>query len=180
MKRLAFVKSVLVSLAVLTSQPAIAADNAGDARAHLAPLERFLGGQWVVNGHWESGEELHARGVYEWGLNHNFIRAKTFVGDKDKEYQRYDGTFAWDAAHKRLVHISFAYNGSFSETVVEVKDPDTFQLGYVPYVEGQPSQVRQTLHFTGKDEFVWIVQLRSGDGWKKLIEATWHREPLPG
>jgi hypothetical protein len=36
--------------------------------------------------------------------------------------------------------------------------------------------LRQILHFVDNDSFVWTVSLKSGDGWTKLIEATWHRK----
>src|SRR5262245_13421382 len=60
------------------------ADNPekGDAKDPLAPLARFVG-EWVVNGKWANGTELHARSVYEWGVNKKILTAKTYVQKAD-------------------------------------------------------------------------------------------------
>jgi hypothetical protein len=154
-----------------------AADKPSPAQEnHLAPLERLLGGEWVVHGKWKSGETLHARNVIAWGLGKKFITAKTFVKDGDKEYQRYEAVFAWHPRKKSLVQYSFAFDGNLSETIVEAKDKDTLHVGWTPFAADQPSNVRQVLHFTDKDTFVWTVSIKTDGGWKELIEATWHRE----
>jgi len=142
---------------------------------HLAPLERFIG-HWAVDGKWSDGNELHARTVYEWGVGKKIITAKTFVKDKDKEYQRYEGVLAWHPKKKSLYEISFSCEGAISEVIVENKDKDTLLIGYTPFENDQPSNVRQSLHFKDKDTFTWTVLLKDGDEWKKLIEADWKRQ----
>ena len=53
----------------------LAADEQPAAdKGHLAPLARFVGGQWVIHGHWSNGEALTARSVYEWGIANKIIQ----------------------------------------------------------------------------------------------------------
>jgi hypothetical protein len=143
-----------------------------DRMAVLAPFV----GEWTVEGKWAGGEALKARGVYTWGLNKKILITKTFVMDKDKEYQRYEGVMAWHPEKKSLYQISFAFDGSLSETIMETKEKDTIHIGFTPFQEGKPSLIRQTIRFTDMDHFVWNVQLKQGEEWKQLIEATWVRK----
>jgi hypothetical protein len=141
----------------------------------LAALERFLG-EWEINGRWTTGEELHARNVMDWGIAKKFITAKTFVKNGNTEYQRYDGIMGWHPRKKSLYQITFAYDGDIRETVIESADKDTLYFGWKPFTEGEPSPVRQTIKFTDKDSYVWTVELKQGEEWKKLIEGTWTRK----
>lgn len=146
------------------------------AEAHVAPLARFVG-EWEVDGKWSDGSELHARAVYTRGVNNKIIVGKTFVKDPAKgEYQRYEGILAWHPKKKSLYEVSFAYNGDISEVLIDQPDKDTLHFGYRPFNDGDPAKVRQIIHFTGDDAFVWTVSLKTDSGWNKIMEATWHRK----
>jgi hypothetical protein len=140
----------------------------------LKPLERFVG-EWTVDGAWSDGTPLHARGVYEWSLGKKVLRARTFVKDGDREYQRYEGVLAWHPEKKSLFEISFAFDGKISEFLIESKDADTLRLGWTPFHADKPERVRQVLKFLDKDHFQWVVELKTGDDWKQIIDATWKR-----
>jgi hypothetical protein len=141
----------------------------------LAPLERFVG-EWAVDGKWADGAALHARTVYTWGLAKKIVHAKTFVMDGDKEYQRYEGVMAWHPEKKSLYQVSFAFDGSVTEVLMETKDKDTLNIGWTPFAEGKPSKVRQVIRFLDNDRFQWTVALQDGEQWKQLIDATWKRK----
>jgi hypothetical protein len=162
---------------VMILMPAFA--PGGDAPAEkkdpLAPLARFVG-EWQVEGQWSSGDKLQARGVYEWGLGKKILKAQTFVMNGDKEYQRYESVMAWHPKKKCLYEITFSYDGSINEVVMESKDHDTVHIGYTPFHADQPQTVRQILKFKDNDHFVWTVTMKQGDEWKQLIEATWVRK----
>ncbi len=169
--------SLLACLALCAGVSSSRADDKTAAADNdkLAPLERFAG-EWQTHGKWASGEELRARGVYEWGLGKKILKAKTYVMDGDKEYQRYEGVLAWHPKKKSLFEISFSFNGDISEYIIESKDSDTLQIGWTPFHKDQPAKVRQTIKFKDQDSFLWTVELKSDDGWKQLIESTWHRK----
>jgi hypothetical protein len=172
-------RSLLVNAVILWALPGatLAADPQSAAdRGHLAPLARFVGGQWIIHGHWANGESLTARAVYEWGIANKIIVAKTFVMNGDKEYQRYEGVFAWHPKKKSLVQYSFAYNGDLTESVIDIKDEDTINVGWTPYSGGQPGNVRQILKFQGENSFVWTVAVKAGDKWNQIMEGTWERK----
>ena len=165
-------------LALLTAPVLAGPAPAGDkstADTKLEPLERFVG-EWVVDGTWTSGEALQARNVITWGLGKKILHAKTFVKDGDKEYQRYEGVMAWHPDKKSLYQISFVFDGSISEVLMEIKDKDAFHIGWTPFAEGKPSKVRQVLRFLDNDRFQWIVSVQDGKQWKQLIDATWKRK----
>jgi hypothetical protein len=155
------------------ADPALAADKPAEPN-RLAPLERFVG-EWTVDGKWSNRQKLHARGVYEWGLGKKILRARTYVGQGKSEYQRYEGILAWNPDRKSLFEISFAYDGSMTEVLIENKDRDTLLIGWKPYTAGKPSNVRQTIKFLDNDRFQWVVSLKEGEEWKQLIDATWKR-----
>jgi hypothetical protein len=156
---------------------AAADDKSPQQRNILAPLERFVGGEWVTDGRWASGDPLRARGVYEWGVGKKFIRAYTYVQDGDREYQRYEGIMGWHPKKRSLFEISFAFDGAVSEYMIESKDANTLLIGFTPYGEDQDNKVRQTIKFTHRDTFVWTVSLKADAGWHQIIESTWHRKP---
>jgi hypothetical protein len=172
---------LFVNGVILWVLPIAGAAPAGDEqpaadKGHLAPLARFVGGQWVIHGRWSNGEDLKARSVYEWGIANKIIVAKTYVMNGDKEYHRYEGIFAWHPKKKSLVQFSFAYNGDLTETVMEIKDKDTVHVGWTPYNPGQPGNVRQVLKFQDDNSFVWTVALKNGDKWDQIMEGTWERK----
>jgi hypothetical protein len=162
---------------------AVALMSAGLLRAEDKPasgdkmvgMGRFVG-EWEVDAKWADGNRLQGRTVYAWSLGKKILTTKSFVGKGDKEYQRYEGVMAWHPAKKSLFHISFAYDGAVSETIVENKDNDTIQIGFKSFDPAKPSRVRQTIKFLGKDKFRWTVELKDGEGWKQLIDATWKRK----
>jgi hypothetical protein len=141
----------------------------------LAPLERFVG-EWTVHGKWNTGEELHARTVYEWGVGNKIIKYKSFVKTDKGEYQRYDGVMAWHPKKKSLFIITFSFDGSMTENLVDLKDADTLNIGFVPFQEGEPGRVRQIIQFKDADHYTWQVFLQNDKDWQKIINATWERK----
>jgi hypothetical protein len=153
----------------------IAAGDKPGTENKMAVLHRF-DGEWEVEGKWTGGQPLQARTVYTWALNKKILRASTFVKDGSTEYQRYEGIMAWHPEKKSLYQISFAFDGSMTEVLIDAKDKDTLLIGYTPFSKAKPSPVRQTIRFLDDDRFQWIVSLQEGDSWKQLIDATWKRK----
>ena len=140
-----------------------------DPLARLAPFV----GEWHVEGKWSNGDPLKARGVYEWGVGKKIISAKIFVTDKGKEYQRYESIMAWHPEKKSLYEITFSFDGSISEVLLDAKEKDAIHIGFTPFNKEKPDKLRQILRFTDKDHFVWTVSLQQGEQWTQIIEATW-------
>jgi hypothetical protein len=144
-------------------------------KSHLTALEPFVG-EWEVDGKWSNGEALHARGVYTWGLGKKILTAKTFVRNGDQEYQRYESILTWHPEKKSLYEISFTYDGSISEVLIDNPDKNVLHIGWTPYDPAKPSKVRQVIKFLDADHFQWTVTLKDGEEWKPLIDATWQRK----
>jgi hypothetical protein len=167
-------------VAVVTIVAFVASSSAAEQPAStgnpLAPLERYAG-EWVVDGTWSDGQPLHARTVYAWSLDKRIMTTRTFVQKKDGgEYQRYESILAWHPEKKSLFQISFAYDSSLTETLIESKDADTLHIGWVPFTPEKPSRVRQILKFQDRDHFQWVVLLQDGSQWKQIMDATWKRK----
>ena len=174
--RFSFVLQATVAAALLAlSGHATADEKSPVAKNALAPLERYIG-EWVIHGRWASGEELRARAVYEWGVGKRIIVAKTYVMNGDSEYQRYEGILFWHPRKKSLAEHSFAYNGDLSQLIVESVDKDTLKIGWIPYDEAEPSNVRQILKFKDDNAFVWTVTVKTGNEWQQIMEGTWQRK----
>ncbi len=145
----------------------------------LAPLVRFLGGQWEVHGTWSTGEPLHARTIYEIGVGGKFIRARTYALRSDgTEYQRYESILGWNADAASLTFTSYTYNGSVTEGTITPTDADT--LSY-EWTKGSPSAsgtIGQTIEFLSNDEARWIAWLEAEEGKQQLLDATWKRTSI--
>jgi hypothetical protein len=165
----------VAALAVLACAAPLPADDRPASDDKLEPLARFAG-EWTVEGKWAGGEALRARAVYEWGLGRKIMKAQTFVMNGDREYQRYEGILAWHPEKKSLYEISFAFDGAVTEYLIEAKDKDTLLIGWAPVADVKPSRVRQTLRFLDKDRFQWVVEMKNGELWQQLIDATWKRK----
>jgi len=173
MKHLVF---LIIAVGAAFSASAIRADDKVSAgESHLTPLERFVG-EWTVHGKWNNGDELHARNIYEWGLGHKIVKAKTFVKTEKGEYQRYEAVMAWHPKKKGLFIISFSFDGGMTESLIEAKDADTFHIGFTPFQEGEPGKVRQIIHFKDNDHYSWQVLLQNGQDWQEIMNATWERK----
>jgi uncharacterized protein YndB with AHSA1/START domain len=147
---------------------------------HLAPLSRYVGGQWVVKGKWNNGTELNGREIHDWSLNGSVIRSRTFLPKEDRsEYQRYEMLTRWDSEKNSLVYQSVAFDGAVSSGTIEVLDDGTLLYPPAPDPDGKPGVIRQTLKFTDDNTIVWnVYQLLKDGGEKHLIEATWKRQSL--
>src|SRR5207302_1864149 len=102
---------------------------------------------WTVEGKWSDGSLLKARNIYAWSLGKKIMTSRTFVRDGDKEYQRYEAILACHPGKKSLYQVSFAFDGSMTETLMEAKDKDTIHIGWTPFAEDKPSMIRQTIRF---------------------------------
>ena len=135
--------AIFAAAALLGFAAAARADDKPVAENRLAALERFVG-EWEVDGQWSDGSRLHARDVVEWGLDKKILKARTFVRDGDREYQRYEAVMAWRPDKKCLYEITFAFDGEISEYVMESKDDDTLHIGWTPYDPDKPSRVARS------------------------------------
>lgn len=159
-------------LAVLAAGRLAADDKPADP---MAALERFVG-EFTVNGKWSDGKGLQARSVCEWGLGKKILKARTFVMDGDREYQRYESIMAWHPEKKCLYEISFAFDGNLSEYRLDPKDRDTLHVGFSPVPGGKDSNVRQIITFLDNDSYRWVILIKQGDKWEQIMDAVWKRK----
>jgi uncharacterized protein YndB with AHSA1/START domain len=147
----------------------------------LAPLSRFVGGQWVIDSPWADGRPLHARKVWNWALNGRFLNVETFVTKADgSEYQRYWSVYYWDAANKQIAYHEYTYDGSITRGSVIMKDDNTLEYPTPNAADGIESAVRQSVTFTDNDTMQWHVSIKDEAGqWKTLMDGVWRRQVAP-
>jgi uncharacterized protein YndB with AHSA1/START domain len=147
----------------------------------LAPLSRFVGGQWVINSPWADGRPLHARKIWSWALNGRFLTTETFVTKPDgSEFQRYWVVYYWDAKSKQIAYHEYTYDGGITSGTVIVKDDDTLEYPTPNAADGIKSDVSQSVRFTDNGTLQWHVSIKDDAGQSKtLMNGEWKRQPLP-
>jgi len=108
------------------------------------------------------------------------MKAKTFVTDGDREYQRYEAVMAWHPEKKCLYEVSFAFDGSVSEYRVDPKDRDTLHVASSRFREASRPNVRQIITFLDNDSYRWVILLKQGEEWKQIMDATLEAEEVGG
>lgn len=140
--------------------------------AAFSPFE----GEWAIDAAWEDGKPLKAREMCTWILGGKHLKYQTFLPTAAGEAQRYEGVFTWHPELHALVCYSFDVDGGVSEYRVETADAKVFKIGFSAlHPGGKEPNLRQTIEFTGPDTYRWTAELRSGEQWKRLINADWKR-----
>lgn len=160
------------------AQPGGRAPDVSGVPEKLETVEVFAPfiGEWEIVGTWDDGRPIKARNTYAWHMNRKHIKCATFVAGPEGEYQRYDGLLVWHPRKKTLGSYSFAFDGNISEYRAETTDGRTFRFGFSPWDDEDTLSIRQTIEFTGPDVFVWTVEARAGESWKRLIRGEWKRK----
>jgi uncharacterized protein YndB with AHSA1/START domain len=182
--------TLLASGAAMMMSPSGAAANAPDgagdrsvtADAHLAPLARYVGGEWVADGVLPDGQAFHAREVYEWTLDGRAMRARLYMQRPDgSEYHRYESLCAWDAAAGAIVYHGYASDGSISHGEIHILADGTHNYPSARGADGARTGFRNTVRFIDDNTFHWTLFQQDGGGEERaVIEATWRRQTASG
>jgi hypothetical protein len=152
--------------------------RAADDKKDTNPLEAlapFVGGSWVSKGKGPTKGAFRTRVVYEWGLKHRLLKARSYlVGDKGEELV-YESVFGWHPKKKHIFFHSFSGQGHIFEGTV-TRNKDTFELLFKSYTKDGAATYRQTIQFVDKNNTRWTVSLKKGDDWVKVIDAKQHRQ----
>ncbi len=157
--------------------PADATPPAAASDPPMAVFEPYFGA-WTIDATWAGGTPLQARQVFEPILDGQHVRVRTYVTTPEgDEYQRYEGTYSFDAAQNTYVYSSLAFDGT-TETGRFVISADGMMLSR-PLDPNDPAagQLRQTTTLPDGDTFVWRVWTTDPSGRQQVLmdDAVWRR-----
>jgi hypothetical protein len=167
-------RSFAVGALAFIAIPALLAEENKESNP-LESLAGFVGGAWIGEGRHGADSGFRTRVVYEWGLNHRLLKAKSYLHGDKGERLVYESVFTWHPEKKRLVFLSVSAEGGIFEGTAEKKGK-VFESLFHSYSGATTSMFRQTIQFLDDDHAVWTVFAKKGDDWVKVIESKQHRE----
>ena len=142
---------------------------------HLAPLARFVGGEWVGRGKHDADSDFRTRVVYEWGIDKKLLKAKSYLKGEGGETLVYESVFAWHPAKKAITLLSVVVADD-SSTTPSSRGRRLASIRLHRRLGGDKTTAyRQSIRFLDDDHTEWTVFAKKGDEWVKVIESTQER-----
>ncbi len=133
----------------------------------LAPL---VGGVWVSD-----TPRFVVENRFSWAFNNTVIRGQGIIGKGLPSEARGDSYMGWDSATKSVYYVDVHGGDSVLKgTVTANGDELVFQFAGVI---GTPGTYRETLQFTGKDEYKFTLFADQKGKWAPIVKMTMHRKP---
>jgi uncharacterized protein YndB with AHSA1/START domain len=157
----------------------VPAPAAGAAPAKpLEPLAHLVGGQWRGELRLVDGTVIRARHLFEWGLNGTIIKSRTYgaVGERP-ESLAYEGVFAWHPGKKAIVFREFSAFGEGKEGTITPAD-GALQVSWTAVGKSGATEYRETLRFPDRDHFASEAFKKTAEGWEKMLDSAFAREPV--
>jgi hypothetical protein len=167
-----------VALSLLASPRAVAAQDSKDS-AHLKPLATLVGGEWMGAGAKPGDQPINVLVTYEWGINKELIRSKSYIMQGKEKTQVYESLFAWHPGKKAILVMAFGKDGGVFDGTVEEKG-GLLEFNFKVFSGDRETTYRQTFRFAGEDEYVWTLLRKTADGWEKLTETPLRRRQATG
>jgi len=141
------------------------------------PLDTFfnlINGTWVSEGRQLGGHEGTTKKIYEWGLNENLVKVKTYTTDPKtlKFYLRNEGVRFWRVKDSLVLFYEFDAFGEMTEGIVTFNEND---IHYDYEYEGY--KLRDSWIYVNGDTYKYIVGVWEDEAWKeKFHESQFIRE----
>jgi len=167
------------ALAVVLVVPAAPEEAAG--ADPLVPLARLLGGEWVARGavvNAREAEPLDLVVSYRWGVNRKLVKSESYVVRAGERRLEFETMIGWHPRAQTLVFFSVSAEGAVFEGTIQPRG-DELEFRWEAFEENAATAYRQTLRFTGPDEYTSSLLRRGGAGWERISEATFRRRVSP-
>jgi len=179
MRSLERVLVLVAALAVCLPPSALPEEPAsGDP---LAPLARLLGGEWVARGAVVNEREAAPLDIvvtYRWGVNRKHVRSESYVVRDGERRLEFEAMIGWHPRDKTLVFFAFSADGTVFEGTVIARE-GVLEFRWEAFEQNSVKSYLQNLRFTGSDEYVSSLFMRSAGGWERISEATFQRRSAP-
>ena len=119
------VKNVLLLIAMFLPVLAIGQTT------NLSHFQNFVGGKWQMEGKWSNGKTFKQEVVFNWGLNKNIVKVKTFgvTNPQTGEYGlRNEGIRAWNKEKNTIEFWEFDLFGGITEGTCNFEGKNLFYL----------------------------------------------------
>lgn len=138
-------------------------------KGELIAFENLMDGTWVSEGLQLGGHQGKTTFIYEWGLDGNMVKVKTFTTDpKTFEYGvRNEGVRCWDATNKQVVFYEFDKQGGITQGTVTLEGQNIF---YDYSYHG--TQLRDAWIYIDRDTYRYIVGVWQEGEWLTKYHET--------
>lgn len=164
-------------LSLATLWVGVSMAGAGDAPTSKKPLDpvmaklaSLVGGVWVSD-----TPKFVVENRFSWAFSNTVIRGQGIIGKGLPSESRGDSYLGWDAAAKNVYYVDVHGGDSVLKgTVTANGDELMFQFASVI---GTPGTYRESLRFTGKDEYKFTLFADQKGKWTPIVNMTMHRKP---
>ena len=164
MKNLLFSVALGLFLLFVSNGPASA-----QATDNLAPVAALAGGTWTAEGKWPDGSLMKTEQRFFWGPTKRVLHFETYDLVTGTKKLLYEGLIFFEPKRGKLVQWNFKPNGEVTEQEVTKSDATGYEI--------RGANTWSIIRMTGKDQFVWELQVNQAGVWKKFLEAVYKRTP---
>jgi hypothetical protein len=155
---------LVLSATILTASP-VAAEEAADNP--LAPFERVMGGEWHIEGSYQT---------FEWAVDKQSVVAKTYFTTEEGEKLVSQGMWFWHPDEKAIKGYFVATGMGLDLFVYTTRFEENRMVNkLVTYGGGELQEWDETWEFTGEDEYVWTLYSQTPEGPNKAMGDTYKR-----
>jgi uncharacterized protein YndB with AHSA1/START domain len=135
----------------------------------LQKLAQLVGGVWVND---TPGFVVENR--FAWGFNKTVIQGRGILGKGSPGETYGDSYMGYDSAAKNVYYVDVHGGDSVLKGTVATEGDDlVFDFAAVV---GTPGKYRETLKYTGKDEYKFTLLAEQKGQWKPIVAMTMHRK----
>lgn len=166
--------TLMVCTCVLAGSSARAVDSPVSAgkkpldpvMAKLAPL---VGGIWI-----NDDPKFVVENRFTWGFDNTVIRGRNILAKGTATEKHGDAYLGWDPAAKNVYYVD-CHGGSEVFKGVVTAEGDEIIFDFATIV-GAPATYRESLIFTGKDEYKFTIYAKQKDKMVPVVRMVMHRK----
>ncbi|MGB0526119.1 MAG: hypothetical protein ACPGJS_24265 [Flammeovirgaceae bacterium] len=144
----------------------------------MEAISQLIGGKWVAEGKWLDGKQFKQEIIYEWGLDHNIIKVKTYgyTDQGQREFGlRNEGIRAWDDKDNAMKFWEFDIFGGITTGSCLV-DQNQVHYQYEYKIDESYALFRDTWTKIDDDTYRYRVGIVEDGKWESvLLDTTFKR-----
>ena len=146
-----------------------AADNNKPLDSVLAKLAPLVGGVWV-----NDDPKFVVENRFTWAFDNTVIRGHATLGKGSGGEQQGDAYIGWDSAAKNVYYLDCHGGDTVYKGTIKLEG-DEFVYDFVSVI-GAPGTYRNSMKFTGKDEYSFAISVNRQGKWVPTVRIKMHRQ----
>ena len=135
----------------------------------LVKLSPLVGGVWV-----NDDPKFVVENRFTWAFNNTVIRGQATLGKGSAGEQQGDAYIGWDSAAKNVYYLDCHGGDTVYKGTIKLEG-DEFVYDFVSVV-GAPGSYRNSMKFTGKDEYAFTISVNRQGKWVPTVKIKMHRQ----